>query len=67
MKLINFFTMTYIGYAFIDRVNGKIVNYYLDSYGQVWLSESKYSTFKAPSTTNRIPLRYWRKICELLS
>lgn len=45
-KFINWATsgrpMQYIGMAFRDQVTGKMVNYYRDGYGRIWLATSRW-------------------------
>lgn len=41
-RIISRFTMTKITPLFIDVVNGKDVNLYIDKYGIEWMAQSKF-------------------------
>ncbi|MER9652509.1 hypothetical protein NKJ26_03190 [Mesorhizobium sp. M0152] len=41
--------MRRIGTAFIDRVTGEPVHYFVDEYGSLWLATHRWSLFRIPS------------------
>lgn len=44
--LIDIFTLSYEGVAFVDKVSGKCVHYFIDRNGKKWMKEGRFSTFK---------------------
>jgi len=45
----SYFTLQFHYSAFTDVVSGKMVNVYVDCYGDLWLKDSRWSLFKVKS------------------
>ena len=51
-SLKSYLTLKRTGYAFTDAVDGSPVYYYKDCYGDVWLKNSRWGTFKVKANRN---------------
>lgn len=51
----SYLSLERIAYAFTDTVSGKVVYYYRDCYGDVWMKESRWGMFRVLSNGRTLP------------